>query len=73
MPQDWRRSLTSYILSDLSFLDALRCGEPPFPDLATALEAHRVVAAAYGAADAHESAEGRRRAPLASWATQLRS
>ena len=38
-----------------------------------ALEAHRVVAAAYGDADAHESAEERRRAPLASWATQLRS
>ncbi len=48
MPQEWRGSLTSYVLSDLSFLDALRCGEPPFPDLATALEAHRVVAAAYG-------------------------
>ena len=47
-----RAPLLQYAVPAKAFLDALAAGRRPFPDAATALAAHRIVAAAYRSARA---------------------
>lgn len=50
LPEQLSRPLTSYILADKGFLDALRDRRSPHPGLEEALEAHRNIEAAYQSA-----------------------
>jgi myo-inositol 2-dehydrogenase/D-chiro-inositol 1-dehydrogenase len=56
IPEMLRGPLTSYILADQAFVDAVRRGEDPCPGLAEALEAHRNVDEAYQSASAARAA-----------------
>jgi predicted dehydrogenase len=51
VPNELRAHLLAYASADLAFLQAVQNGRPATPDVGTALEAHRIVDAAYRSAE----------------------
>jgi predicted dehydrogenase len=51
VPNELRTHLLAYASADLEFLHSVQRGQPPSPDIGVALEAHRIVDAAYRSAE----------------------